>query len=260
MTNKKLKKIKNNLLGKRNGIDGKDGYTPVKGKDYFDGKDGKDGQAGINGIDGRDGKDGANGRNGRDGIDGRNGKDGYTPIKNKDYFDGKDGRDGKDGINGKDGNNGQNGKDANEDKILNVLIEKMTGALDERIKQIEEELTESEKSLLKKLETKLAMMVQRLQVHGGGYSKEEIMSWITGSAAGMSRTDLSSQCNGVNLVFTMAENYKSGTIVLYYSSFPWILKPGTDFTETAANQITINVAEIPAPKAGQTFVGIYEKL
>lgn len=36
----------------------KDGYTPVKGKDYFDGKDG------------------------------------YTPIKGKDYFDGKDGEDG----------------------------------------------------------------------------------------------------------------------------------------------------------------------
>lgn len=39
-------------------IKGKDGYTPVKGKDYFDGKDG------------------------------------YTPQKNVDYFDGKDGDDG----------------------------------------------------------------------------------------------------------------------------------------------------------------------
>lgn len=46
---------------------GKDGYTPIKGKDYFDGADGVDG------------------------------KDGYTPIKGKDYFDGKDGVDGKDG-------------------------------------------------------------------------------------------------------------------------------------------------------------------
>ena len=36
-------------------LNGKDGYTPIKGKDYFDGKDG------------------------------------YTPIKDKDYFDGKDG-------------------------------------------------------------------------------------------------------------------------------------------------------------------------
>ena len=43
------------------GINGKDGYTPVKGKDYFDGE---------------------------------NGQDGYTPVKGKDYFDGIDGDDG----------------------------------------------------------------------------------------------------------------------------------------------------------------------
>ena len=41
---------------------GKDGYTPQKGIDYFDGKDGT---------------------NGRDGVDG---KDGYTPRKGIDYF------------------------------------------------------------------------------------------------------------------------------------------------------------------------------
>lgn len=58
------------------GKDGQDGYTPVKGVDYFDGKDGKDG------------KDGA---------------DGYTPQKGIDYFDGQPGADGKDGADGKNG-------------------------------------------------------------------------------------------------------------------------------------------------------------
>lgn len=38
------------------GEPGKDGYTPVKGVDYFDGKDGVDGK---NGIDGKPGQDGA---------------------------------------------------------------------------------------------------------------------------------------------------------------------------------------------------------
>ena len=52
--------------GEFNGADGKDGYTPVKNVDYFDGKDGQDG---------------------------RNGIDGYTPKKGLDYFDGKDGND-----------------------------------------------------------------------------------------------------------------------------------------------------------------------
>lgn len=42
------------------GQNGKDGYTPVKGVDYFDGKDGQ------------------------------RGADGYTPVKGVDYFDGKD--------------------------------------------------------------------------------------------------------------------------------------------------------------------------
>lgn len=84
------------------GEDGKDGYTPVKGIDYFDGKDGKDGVDGYTPIKGVDY---------RDGIDGKDGKDGYTPIKGVDYRDGIDGKNGADGINGKDGKDGTNGKD-----------------------------------------------------------------------------------------------------------------------------------------------------
>ena len=111
-------------------FDGADGYTPVKGKDYFDGKDGQDGKDGYtpikgvdyfdgtpgkDGVDGKDGKDGADGKDGYtpvkgiDYVDGVNGKDGYTPIKGVDYFDGqngKDGIDGKDGASGKDGSDG----------------------------------------------------------------------------------------------------------------------------------------------------------
>ena len=49
------------------GPKGNDGYTPVKGVDYFDG------------------------------APGAAGKDGYTPVKGVDYFDGKDGAPGKDG-------------------------------------------------------------------------------------------------------------------------------------------------------------------
>lgn len=118
-----------------NGVDGKDGRTPVKGVDYFDGMDGKDGNDGkdgytpvkgvdyFDGKDGRDGKDGKDGRdgiNGKDGIDGKNGKDGRngrTPIKGIDYRDGRDGKDGKDGLNG------LNGKDGFSPKVLVEEIE-----------------------------------------------------------------------------------------------------------------------------------------
>jgi hypothetical protein len=71
---------------------GEDGYTPIKGIDYFDGTNGKDGVDGytpIKGVDYFDGKDGRDGKNGKDGIDGVDGKDGVNGI---------DGVDGKDGI------------------------------------------------------------------------------------------------------------------------------------------------------------------
>ncbi len=41
---------------------GEDGYSPIKGIDYFDGSHGKDGIAGKNGRDGKNGKDGRDGK------------------------------------------------------------------------------------------------------------------------------------------------------------------------------------------------------
>ena len=67
------------------GVPGKDGYTPVKNVDYFDGKDGQPG------------------------ADGEPGQDGYTPVKGVDYFDGAPGKDGQPGAPGKDGTNGKDG-------------------------------------------------------------------------------------------------------------------------------------------------------
>lgn len=77
--------------------------TPVKNKDYFDGKDGYTPIKGIDysdGSNGRDGKDGYTPIKNKDYFDGVNGKDGYTPVKGKDYFDGKSGKDGRDGKDG----------------------------------------------------------------------------------------------------------------------------------------------------------------
>ena len=60
--------------------DGEDGYTPIKGVDYFDGEPGKDGES-IIGSPGKDGKDGENGKSieGPPGKDGTSGKDGINP-------------------------------------------------------------------------------------------------------------------------------------------------------------------------------------
>ena len=77
---------------------GKDGYTPIKGVDYFDGAKGDKGDKGDTGPKGDKGDTGAQGPAG---------KDGYTPVKGVDYFDGEPGKDGKDGTNGRDGIDGR---------------------------------------------------------------------------------------------------------------------------------------------------------
>lgn len=60
------------MMDNLKGIPGDDGYTPIKGEDYFDGKDGKDGLSGKNGKDGKSiqGKDGSKGKDGFDGLNG----------------------------------------------------------------------------------------------------------------------------------------------------------------------------------------------
>lgn len=112
-----------------NGIDG---YTPIKGVDYFDGIDGKDGTDGRDGVDGKDGVDGYtpikgvdyfDGKDGVNGIDGVDGKDGYTPIKGVDYFDGTNGRD---GIDGKDGYTPIKGKDYFTEEDVQEIVGKVT--------------------------------------------------------------------------------------------------------------------------------------
>ena len=87
----------------KDGADGIDGYTPIKGIDYNDGQDGKDGKDGKDGYTPQKGIDYFDGQNGADGKDGKDGRDGYTPQKGIDYFDGQNGVDGKDGKDGIDG-------------------------------------------------------------------------------------------------------------------------------------------------------------
>lgn len=72
---------------------GKDGYNPVKGRDYRDGVDGKDFKYDDftpTQLYKLKGKDGYTPVKGKDYNDGKDGAHGYTPLKGIDYFDGKD--------------------------------------------------------------------------------------------------------------------------------------------------------------------------
>ena len=87
-------------------LKGEDGYTPVKGVDYFDGEDGQDGYTPVKGVDYFDGEDG------------QDGQDGYTPVKGVDYFDGAKGDKGDKGDTG----NGIISTTLNADYTLTILF------------------------------------------------------------------------------------------------------------------------------------------
>lgn len=109
--------VKIAITNGKDGVDGKDGYTPVKGVDYFDGKDGKDGYTPVKGVDYFDGKDGTNG------------KDGYTPVKGVDYFDGNPGKDGSPGKDGEDGYTPVKGKDYFTEAEISEMVQSVITAL-----------------------------------------------------------------------------------------------------------------------------------
>lgn len=69
-------------------FDGKDGYTPVKGKDYFDGKDGLDGVSPVVSATEIEGghRVTTTDKNGTKTFDVMDGKAGKTPVKGTDYF------------------------------------------------------------------------------------------------------------------------------------------------------------------------------
>lgn len=72
-------------------FDGEDGYTPIKGVDYFDGARGRDGS------------------------------DGYTPVKGVDYVDGKDGVSPSVNVNSIEGGHRVSVTDANGTKSFDVM-------------------------------------------------------------------------------------------------------------------------------------------
>lgn len=130
--------VKNGFKGTEqewlNSLKGKDGYTPRKGIDYFDGQPGKDGKDGANGKDGVNGKDGIDGKDGytpvkgKDYVDGKDGKDGYTPVKGKDYFDGANGKDGYTPQKGVDYFDGKDGKDGADGRTPEKGVDYFTAA------------------------------------------------------------------------------------------------------------------------------------
>lgn len=253
-------------------VDGQDAHTPIKGEDYFTQKEIDEFLKKITPEKGSDYKDGYNPVKGKDYFTEK--EIGWflkkvIPIKGKDYFTkkeldkikkeitpvkGKDYKDGKtiQGKRGKQGRPGPEGKGIDEDKMLLEILERLEGKIDE-------DLTEQEKRVLEELGKKLGEMVQRSQSRGGGLGRQDILDIISGNQPHIVRDDLSSQCDGSNMVFNLSKVGIAGTYVLQGTQFPIIYRPGVDYNVAPDLKIvTLVAAEVGAPKLGQTLVCFYE--
>lgn len=178
------------------------------------------GDKGEKGEPGRDGVDG------RDGIDGKDGKDG------RDGKNGRDGLDGRDGENGKNGENGKDGKDGSPDtpeQIIEKINESGGKIKREKVEGLDDELT----------------AIRNLPRGGGARRVFQ-----------PKRDDLSSLCDGANKTFYLSKApMDEGTVMVYGTDFPVILRPTIDFT--IANKVLTLTDSVPAPSQGATLVCTY---
>ena len=210
------------------GDKGEDGYTPIKGKDYFDGKDG------------------------------------YTPIKGKDYFDGKDGESivgprgprgipGLDGI-GKDGKNGSPDTPEQVAEKLNTLTEAVDvsvikGALTQ---DYVDDQNKKVLSGMKLIDGRIKLIDQRWGAHGGGLSKVSTDSTLTG--IGTPSSPLSVVSSGSTLTAEVLTGTQDGsnnvfTVVhkpVFINNDGLIMTDGNGFTLSGTGPYTVTFDTAPA--------------
>lgn len=156
--------------------------------------------------------------------------------------EGKPGRDGQDaisipGLPGRDGAMGMSGKDAepvNENKIIEAIM-----------------------ALIKKRQIFDIGHIKGLQTflfNGIKYKFEELMSGAGGNSGGSSTksTDLSAQCTGSNLVFTIP-SFTTG-ISLIGTDAPIVYRPGVDYV---ASGLVLTLSGVNPPSSGATLIWTY---
>ncbi len=182
------------------------------------------------------------------------GDDGYTPIKGVDYFDGKDAY-------------------VDIDAIVSVILSKIQPQEQTPIPTIEEIIEAmppqkniDEESLAKSIVTLIKKKkllssgdingMQGFSRDGINYRFEELMHGGGGSGGGSITYsyDLSSQCNGVNKVFTVPSN--TNFVLLTGTDAPIVYKLGTDYTGSGTVTLTLT-SQVNAPSTGATLILTY---
>lgn len=238
---------------------GNDAYTPIKGKDYFTDEEIQAIRHGIleevTPIKGTDyftseevGWIISNVREGLKaevtpvkGVDYVDGIDGYTPIKNKDYFDGID------------------GKTPTREDLLSLIVPLIPSVTDGKDAVVDED--EIVKKLIKFIKKKKVLDVndingmQGFSKDGINYRFEELMhGGGTTTSSIVYSEDLSSQCNGVNKVFTVPAN--TAFITLTGTDAPFTYRPVVDYTGSGTTTLTLD-AGVNAPSSGATLILTY---
>lgn len=178
-------------------------------------------------------------------------EDGYTPIKGIDYFDGKDGETPEIDV--------ERIKKDIQKEILSNLPKSEKGKDGKDAEPIDEEkLLESMLKTLKKkrlLDVSYIKGLEGFSKDGINYRFEELMHGGGGTGGGVITysVDLSSQCNGVNKVFTIPTF--SSIILLTGTDSPQIYKPTTDYVATGTT-LTLQ-SGVNAPSLGATLILTY---
>lgn len=168
-------------------------------------------------------------------------KDGMTPVKGVDYFDGTDAV-------------------VDEEAIVQSVLDKIPPYLPGKDAVVNED--EIIKSLLKTLKKKRILDVSYIKglegfsKDGINYRFEELMHGGGGTSAGSITysVDLSSQCDGVNKVFTVPTN--TNFVLLTGTDAPIIYKLNTDYTGSSTTTLTMT-SQVNAPSLGATLILTY---
>ena len=199
------------------------------------------------GIDFKQPKDGVNGKDGKAGKTGERGKMGLT------------GADGKTPVAGIDFPLPEDGKDADEEKILKELEKKIPEPIKGEPPEHEWKGTALR---FKNPDGKWGKWKNLVGEKGekGRSGESRVVGYGSAHDQRMKRADLSSQCDGSNMVFTLPEQFKPDSVVLQSTQFPIIYRPDIDYVVTSADTITLQSAEVGAPQLGQTLIALYVKL
>lgn len=224
-------------------VKGDAGRTPIKGLDYFTAEE-------INAI-----------------IEYLRAvlKNDYTPKKGVHYFDGYTPKKGVDYFDGQDGNTPELGVDYWTEQERNAIIAeaaarakgqdgvspKMSDIVDSVMGEIKKNKLEyghlKDAPNLKDVQS-LIEFLKRGGFRGGGSSG--------GSTASTAQTaDLSSQCDGVNKVFTLSTSATT-ILSLIGSDAPIIYRPSVDFVLSPSTIITLS-SGVNAPSNGATLIATY---